>query len=314
MSSPHSGARTAVRGMCCALALTTALSACGSKDSEPAPALVSNTGPCATESTSGAKGVNLLPITPASVGVSNLGGQPRELLAASPNTTAAQQVTITTTSTEERASGRTEQTVTMPITARIGCDDPTNVEMTLGEVTSPDVVLADDLKAERNSLAGMSIGPGSAPISLRIAPPDAASSQARSAVEQALVQALQHSIRLAQVPVGVGAVWKSTRTITGAATTTQTIEATLRSRKDDVVVLDVTVDETPVNDVFAVPGTNQTLRIKRYTMTGKGTITMDLHRALPSSGSITMTGARELVGNGAPLLQGMGFTVTYRSP
>ncbi|MFW0791654.1 hypothetical protein [Gordonia sp. CPCC 205333] len=312
MSSPHSGPHTALRGVCCAVALTTVLSACGGGDSESAP-VASNTGPCATESTSGAEGVNLLPITPASVSVNDAGAMPRQLLGGSPNVTAAQQVTLTTTSTEERSGGRTEQTVTMPLTARIGCEDPTNVEMTLGEVSSPDVLLNDELKAERDALAGMSLGPGAAPISLRIAPPDAASSQARAAVEQALIQALQHSVRLPSDQVGVGAKWRSTRTIAGAATTKQTIDATLRSRTGDTAVVDVTIDESPVNDVFAVPGTNQTLRIKRYSMTGKGTVTLDLHRALPLSGIITMTGGRELVGDGDPLLQGMGFTVTYRS-
>ncbi|NMO04193.1 hypothetical protein HH308_23530 [Gordonia sp. TBRC 11910] len=301
----------AVRGLCCAAALAAVLTACGGEPASTPSA--SNDGPCATTSTSGAAGVSLLPITPASVTVTDPGAADRKVLAASPDITAAQQVTITTTSSEARAGGQTTQSVTMPLTARIGCTDPTDVEMSLGAVTSPDVVLADALKAEHNARVGMSLGPGTMPVSLRISAPDAASSQARSAVEQTLVQTLQHSVAFPITPVGTGATWRSVRTLTGAATTTQTITSTLRSRTGDTVTIDVTVDETPVNDVFAVPGTNQTLRINRYSMTGTGTLTMDLRRALPTSGTITTNGARELVGAGAPLLQQMGFSVSYAS-
>lgn len=300
-----------LRGMCLAVAAAAALTACGDGDDSSSTPSAPNTGPCATTSTSGAQGVSLLPVAPASLTVTEPGAGPRTLLAESPNVTAAQQVTMTTRSSEARAGGQTVQTVVMPLTARIGCADPTDVELTLGAVTSPDVVLADELKAEHGALAGLSLGPGTMPVSLRIIPPAAASSQARSAVEQSLVAALRHSVAFPTTPVGIGARWRMTRTISGAATITQTIDATLRSRTGDTVVVDVTVDEAPVNDVFAVPGTNQTLRISRYSMSGAGTLTVDLHRALPTSGQLAMRGARELAGGGAPLVQEMGFEVSY---
>lgn len=291
-----------------ALAVALAVSACGSDEPQSTPA---SDGPCATTSTSGAPGVSLLPVTPAVITVVDAGAGSRAVLASKPNISAAQRVTLTTTSSEARSGGQTVQSVTMPLTARIGCTDNTNVELNLGDVTSTDSVLADELKAERNSRAGMSLGPGTMPISLRLAAPDAASSQARAAVEQSLVQALQYSVAFPTTPVGDGAKWTSVRTLTGAVTATQTITATLRSRVGNSVTLDVAVDETPINDVFAVPGTDQTLHISRYSMSGTGTVVTDLDRALPSSAQLDVKGARELVGNGEPLLQQMALTVRW---
>lgn len=312
MSSSRFGPPT-LRGLCVAVAAASVLTACGGDDDAGSTPSAQNSGPCATTSTSGATGVSLLPVAPASLTVTDPGGGTRAVLAESPNISAAQQITMTTRSSEARAGGQTVQTVAMPLTARFGCTDPTGVELTLGAVTSPDVVLADELTAEHGALAGLSLGPGTMPVSLRIIPPPSASSQARSAVEQSLVQALQHSVAFPTTPVGIGAKWRMTRTISGAATTTQTIDATLRSRTGDTVVVDVKIDESPVDDVFAVPGTSQTLRISRYSMSGAGTLTVDLHRALPTSGQVAMRGARELVGGGAPLVQEMGFEVSYAS-
>lgn len=309
MLSPGVRPRTVLSAACCALLISVAATACGSGDSGRDNA--ASDGPCATSSTSGRDGVRLLPVAPATVAVTNPGGQPRAPLGVRPNIDSPQLVTLTTESTEARSGGRTDQTVTLPMTARIGCDDPTDVEMSLGAVSSPDPALNGALAAERDALAGMSLGPGTMPMSLRLIPPGDASSQARSAVEQALVQALQNSVPMPTAPVGPGATWTVVRTLTGAMTTTSTITATLRSRTGDTAVIDVSVDETPINDVFAIPGSTKTLTINRYAMSGTGSLTVDLARAFPTAGRIDMRGARELAGDGAPLTQQLGFAVSW---
>ena len=74
-------------------------------------------------------------------------------------------------------------------------DGPTvrvaDLELDLGTVTSPDTTLNDELSAMAGAKAGLTLGPGLAPVSLRIAPPEPAGGEARLAVEQALVSAVQ---------------------------------------------------------------------------------------------------------------------------
>ncbi|NED65450.1 hypothetical protein G3I15_31435, partial [Streptomyces sp. SID10244] len=77
----------------------------------------------------------------------------------------------------------------------------------LGRVTSPEPVLADQLRAVENSRAGLAIGPGGMPISLRLLPAEDAGPEARSAVEQSFVQALQLSVPVPTEPIGPGARW-----------------------------------------------------------------------------------------------------------
>ena len=161
----------------------------------------------------------------------------------------------------------------------------------------------------------MAVGPGIMPISLRLLPTGSSGPEARHAIEQSLVQALQVSVALPTVPVGVGAVWTSQRSISGAVTVTQVMTITLTSWTGNRVVLGVTLEETPINSVFAVPGTSETITLRRYSNEGTGTVTVDLGRALPDHAALTLTGARELVGSdeSAPIVQRTGATVNWRA-
>ncbi len=298
-----------------AATLLLGLAGCGSDD--PGPASSSSAAAqagCTHDTTSGRDGVNLLPVAPAKVTLLDPGTGDRRLPAASPELATPQSVTLVTTSSVQSPGSTDAQTVTVPMQARFGCDDPTDLEMTLGAVTSPDDTLADQLVPVEGSPAGLAIGPGSMPISLRLLPADDAGPEARLAVEQSLLQALQVSVALPTEPVAVGARWRTERTIDAAATVTQQIDATLRSWDGDRVVIDISVDETPVNSVFAIPGSDATLTIARFTNAGTGQITMDLRRGLPVAGTLEMIGARELVGTdpAQPLIQRTGLSVSWR--
>lgn len=156
--------------------------------------------------------------------------------------------------------------------------------------------------------------PGLVPISLRISPPEDAGSAARLAVEQSLVQALQRSVPLPTEPVGDGARWTVQRTIESSVTLTQTMQVELVGLDGDRVELEVSVEEEPVDDVFRIPGSDETLRIARYSMSGSGKLTVDLARAMPVRGDLTLSGARELVGAdpAMPVIQQTGFTLTWQ--
>ncbi|MGV9710172.1 hypothetical protein ACWDTI_05860 [Gordonia sp. NPDC003424] len=298
-----------------ATALLIGLAGCGSETTDTGSASSSAvpTG-CTDDTTSGVEGENLLPIPPAKVTVLDAGQGARRVAAAAPNRTSPQSVTLVTTSSVASSTQRDTQTVEMPMRALFSCTDSTDLEMTLGAVTSPDPVLAEQLRPEAGSRAGLAIGPGAMPISLRLQPAEQAGPEARSAVEQSLVQALQLSVPLPTEPIAPGARWRVERTLNAAATVTQHIDATLRSWTGDRLIIDVTVDQTPVNSVFAIPGSADRLTISRYSDTGTGQVTADLGRGLPVAGTITMSGARELVGAdpARPLLQQTGLSVQWR--
>ncbi|MFT4086473.1 MAG: hypothetical protein QM658_04855 [Gordonia sp. (in: high G+C Gram-positive bacteria)] len=303
------------------LALGTALSAaaCSSGDAPKAE------GPCATSSSAGASGVRPIDLPNPEVTVTDPGTGALRVPASAPDVTSPQQVTLKTDSTETSiaptdgqqtdvpAVQTIAQTVTIPLTARAGCTDPKNLEYTMGTPTTPDKALSPQLKEMGGSTGGVSYLAGLAPTSLRILPRDAASSPARSAVEQSMIGAFTHSVPVPTTPVGVGARWRSVRTVTAATTVTQTLDVTLKEWKGDVLTLDVTVDEVPVNAVFQIPGSADTLHVNRYSMSGKGTVTVDLRRLLPTGGSLSINGARELVGSDAnkPILQRTGLTVEW---
>ena len=302
-------------GLIITATLLIGLTACGSDDpnSDTAGPATASAG-CAQESTSGLDGVNLLPIPPAKVTVLDAGTGEKRLPAAAPDRSAAQTVTVTTTSTVRSPGADEAQTVEMPLRALFHCTDSTDLEMTLGEVTSPDATLTDQLAATSGSRAGLAIGPGSMPISLRLLPAEDAGPDARLAVEQTLVQALQMSVPLPTEAIGAGARWRIERTIDSAVTVTQQIDATLTAWDGDRMTIDVTVDQTPVNSVFTVPGAGGSLNIARFSNSGNGEMTLDLTRGLPISGSIELSGARELVGAdpARPLIQQTGLSVGWQ--
>lgn len=297
-----------------AAAVLIGVAGCGSDDTEPTRSPGSASDGCAAQSTSGAAGVKLMPVPPAKITVIEAGTEPRQLAGATPDRSTPQSSTLVTTSTVASAGDTESRTVEMPLTSRFHCSDATDLELTLGTVTAPDPVLGEQLRAVSGSRAGLAIGPGNALISLRLLPNEKSGSDARMAVEQSLLQALQMSVPMPTEPIGVGARWRVERILNSAATVTQHLDVTLRSRTGNRLTLDVTAEETPVNSTFAIPGSDQTLNISRFSNSGHGELTVDLGRALPVSGTITMSGARELVGSDAArtLVQQTGLTVSWR--
>lgn len=297
------------------------LTGCGSSDGarDGGASTAASDGGCATQTTVGADGASLLPIAPAAVTLDQPGAAPTAVLAGSPDRSSAQRVSLrvvsssTTVRQGEQPSTAT-QDVTLPLTARVACSDPTDVELQLGRGTSPDSGLAGSLAAVDGSRAGIAVAAGSVPVSLRILPAQAADDAARSAVEQTLLTALQRAVAVPTQPVGVGARWRAVRTLDGAATVTQTTTATLAERAASRVVLDVAVDEVPVDSTFTVPGRGERLTIGSYSFSGQGRITVDLGRGLPVAGTLSLTGGRTLVGDDPtrPLVQQTSLAVTWQ--
>lgn len=314
--SPHPRRlRSVVSSIGAVTALSVLVAGCASgPDETPGAPAASTSAGCSTDSPSRAAGAAPVPIAPATVTIVDAGTGERRVPTTAPDVATAQSVTLVTTSEVASPGTSDAQTVEMPLTARFECADPADLELDLGTVTSPDTTLNDELSAMTGAKAGLTLGPGLAPVSLRIAPPEPAGGEARLAVEQALVSAFNAAVVLPTEPIAVGATWRSERVIAAAATVTQTIEARLTGWDGNRLTIEYTADETPVNSVFAIPGGSDSLTISRYSYTGQGSVTVDLTRGLPIAGEATYRGARELVGAdpNRPLVQRTGLSVTWR--
>ncbi|MEO9327617.1 hypothetical protein [Gordonia aurantiaca] len=312
--STHRRLRRSVITSCAVIAATSLLVAGCSSDSDGAAPSSAAAGGCVTGSPSRDAGAAPLPIAPAKVTVVDAGTGERRVPTARPDLGSAQQVTLVTTSQASSAGSAEAQTVETPLTARFVCDKQAEVELDLGTVTSPDAQLNAPLEAMSGTRGGLTLGAGLAPVAVRLAPPEEAGEQARLAVEQSMVTALNTSITLPTEPIGVGARWRTERTISAAATVTQTIDARLAAWDGDRLTIEFTAEETPVNSVFAIPGSTDTLTISRFSSEGGGTVEVDLTRGLPVGGELTYSGARELVGAdpARPLVQKTGLTVTWK--
>lgn len=291
------------------------LAGCGSDDELPPP----EPSGCATDSTAGSSSAALLPVPPAKVTVQTNGAEPRSVPAAGFDRGTAQSTKLVTTSTFASATGQDAEsgatTVDLPMTVRVNCTDATDVDLRIGDATSPDTALDQALEAQNGSRAGMSIGPGIAPISLRILPTEKADDSARQAVEEALVATLQRSVTLPTEPIGVGARWQAVRTVNAGATVRQTITATLTAREGERLTIDYSIDESPTDSAFRLPD-GGVLTIDAYSMTGAGSVVIDLARGVPISGQLKISGGRTLLGaEGAqPFSQLLGFDSAWSPP
>lgn len=309
--------RRSLRSIVCAGVATGLLvvTGCGTDaDSTSSSTTPAPTGGCAAHSATTGDAVTPIAIPSATVTVTNPGAAPQRVPQTTADLRSPQAVRLATTSTADESSGTTTQTVDVPLTARFGCTDPAEVEMVLGAPTSSEKELAEQLTAAKDGQAGLSLGPGRAPLSLRLLPTSASTAPARRALEQSFVQVMQSWITVPTTAIGVGATWRTERTIAAAVTVVQTIEARLTRWDGNRMTITFTADESPVNSVFTIPGGNTTLTISRYSYTGSGEVTVDLTRPLPVSGQARYVGARELVGSdpNQPLLQRLGFSYTWK--
>ncbi|WP_412475177.1 hypothetical protein ACK8HH_11085 [Gordonia sp. LUNF6] len=318
--SPRSTtARRAVGMAAAAVVLASGAAACSSSND------ASGDGPCATTPASKSDGARSITVPDAEVTVLSPGEGPAQPLTVSPRTDAAQRVTLETSSLEASVAPtsrtentnqvqKTEQQLVTPITARAVCDDPSSLEFSIGTPTSKDTALDGLLGALDGSTGGISYAPGLVPTRLRLKPDESSESPARSALEQSLVGAFDYAVPVPTTPVAPGARWQSLRTVSAAATVTQTMTVTLTAREGDILKLDVRVDETPVDSVFSIPGSDAKLHIAKFSMSGSGSLTVDLRSLLPVSGDLTMKGGRELTGDdpNRPILQQNEFTLTWR--
>ncbi|MGZ4533088.1 MAG: hypothetical protein ACXVXP_12145 [Mycobacteriaceae bacterium] len=234
------------------------------------------------------------------VTVTNPGAEPRTTLARHATPDATQQVSLTANSAITQTVGTNASTdqsspdVTLPIAAsQHGASDaPTHsVGLVVDVPSSPDSTLAAALLKAKGSRATLVAGPDGAVKQLVLDPPADLSDAGRSAVEQALRQAVQFAPVLPSVPVGVGAVWTVSQQINslGLGVRQDTV-LTLAAVRGSTVTLAVQVTQTPLTPAWTLPNDQGTLNVDSYALAGTGNLTVDLTKPLPLDGQVQLTG------------------------
>lgn len=215
------------------------------------------------------------------------------------NISGEQSVRLTTRSTvtqqidDQAVQDFSTPNLTVPLTARASGASGDEVDLTIGVATSADQRLTDQLAAADGSGAGLTVTDGGAVTALSITPADAAQDAARAAIEQALNQAVYRSISFPEEDLGIGAVWTAQQQVISGLTLNQTTTATLRAREGDVLTIDLRIDQTPESTTLELPDDAGQLAIDNYTMSGTGTLRIDLTKPLPVLGEVTVGGSQQ---------------------
>lgn len=196
-------------------------------------------------------------------------------MTAAPALAAPQEITLETSSLEtsvaptSRTSDtnqvqQTEQHLTTPFTARTVCDDPASLEFRIGAPTSKDTELQGLLGALDGTTGGISYAAGmTPPTRLRLQP----TGHRRVTGSQRAGAVVDRRTRLRGPPAD-----RPGRAGRRLAVGADGVDHGHRDADDDgdpdprdgdLATLDVAVDETPVNSVFAIPGSQATLHIAR---------------------------------------------------
>lgn len=245
-----------------------------------------------------------VPISASTVEVTSHGEEPHEVIRPRLPDGVSQQVTLTTEAQvfqqidDQPTQDFSSPPITLPLDAVVNqrpedTDGETTVDLTFGDVTSPNERLGLALEASKGAGAGFTIGPTGAITELQLRPNAAAQDIARSAVEQAFYQAAYRTISFPTEAIGVGAQWTIHQRVIGGIALDQTTVATLTARDGNLVTVDYTIDQKPDSPIWNLPNGAGTLNVDRYVMRGSGTVTVDLDLPLPVSGIVTVNGDQQ---------------------
>ncbi|MFE3798137.1 hypothetical protein [Nocardia tengchongensis] len=234
-----------------------------------------------------------MPIEAVTTTVISPGAEPRSPLRRTLEPGISQQVTLTTDHHIEQQINQQPQrdisppSITIPLTARSGAD---GVELTVGNVTSPDPAMAKALAPADGSRVGIDVSDVGAITALKLSPKPSTSDAARAALEQSFYQAVYQSIAFPAEAVGVGAVWTVRQPVSGSVPLEQVTTCTLTARDGNDLTIELNVVQTPKSTVWHLPNEAGQLEIVDYLMHGTGTIAVDLDLPLPVSGTVEVGG------------------------
>lgn len=120
--------------------------------------------------------------------------------------------------------------------------------------------------------------------SRRFSAPEGASTSARADVEEAFKRLTDVPVVFPTEPIGPGASWKVSGRVDAGVSMLQDVIYTLRERKGGVLTLSVDVRRRAA--VATLPGTD--LKVQDVRSSSEGSLTVDLSRALPTAGSVSV--------------------------
>ncbi|KAB1502514.1 hypothetical protein F7230_08775 [Corynebacterium sp. 320] len=276
--------RVALFTATCASVLSAALtlSACGSDDDshgaveQPAAVAVAQT-----------------PVT-----LESAGAEPRESLAWFSDS-GQQKVTFKATQgLEQHTEGGSGEdlpyedvTMTLPLSASVDTDgEKRTTSVTVGRPSGTNHERNEDIaSAEGFQMTTVHTADGQA-VERTMAAPEGASDAARASVESALTQMNDFPVVFPSEKVGIGARWTVSTKVDAGVSMFQDITYTLAARQGKDVTLKISVDRRPA--VTSYGRTN--LTVLDSSTESRGQVKVDLTRALPVSGQLSVTTALTL--------------------
>lgn len=122
---------------------------------------------------------------------------------------------------------------------------------------------------------------------IQVAAPHEASEDARGYIESAFKTLTAYQVVLPDEPVGEGAQWTVESRVAADNSYLQTITYTVTSIASDTVTLSVDIEQRPT--LGALQDGEHTLSVLGTQTSSTGELTLDLHSALPRSGSLSAT-------------------------
>ncbi|WP_394288612.1 hypothetical protein [Corynebacterium variabile] len=183
-----------------------------------------------------------------------------------------------------------EVTMELPLTATAATDegDGLAATVTAGTPTGDNDDRNDDIASAEGFRMVQKYSDDGKVSSRSFAAPEGASDSARASVEQGFTLMTDLPLVFPEEAVGEGARWTVTGQVSDSGSGVamrQTVTYTITSRNGSQVNLDVDIERTPT--VKQMAGTD--LEVMDSTTESTGSLTLDLRRPLPVSGSVKTT-------------------------
>jgi len=183
-----------------------------------------------------------------------------------------------------------EVTMELPLTATAATDegDGLAATVTAGTPTGDNDDRNDDIASAEGFRMVQKYSDDGRVSSRSFAAPEGASDSARASVEQGFTLMTDLPLVFPEEAVGEGARWTVTGQVSDSGSGVpmrQTVTYTIASRNGSQVNLDVDIERTPT--VKQMAGTD--LEVMDSTTESTGSLTLDLRRPLPVSGSVKTT-------------------------
>lgn len=205
-------------------------------------------------------------------------------------------------------------TMRLPVTAEVTPAEPVDADVVdpsreisiqVGRPAFTDVELAEDILSTEGFTLGIRADDRGRQSTLSLAAPVEATDTGRVMMEQYLLKYTSLPVIFPEEAIGSGARWSIDTRVTGESTLLQTVTYTVTAIRGNQIDLDVSVSQRPSLGALDIsPGTAgvtedtpEQLTVLNSNTASSGSITVDLTRPLPTTGTVFWT-TRVVYGGG----------------